>query len=249
MRFIALFITLLLSLTGSAQTTWKSVAPGLQYATLNTKEISPWGTLHAFKIDPTFYQLRLAFAKDYNKQTSSARELAKYMNAVIAVNGGFFTPEKHPIGLRIQQGKIRQGIQKTSWWGVFYRVGEKYQIAALRNFRYRKAINFAVQGGPRLIIDGDIPRLKAGIDDRTAIGITRDQKIILVATESAPLSTQVLAQIMRRPEAEDGLYCLNAINLDGGNSTQMYAQVGPVNVSFSGFSAITDAIGVVKRSK
>jgi hypothetical protein len=54
---------------------------------------------------------------------------------------------------------------------------------------------------------------------------------------------------MRKPEIEGGLECTDALNLDGGSSTQLYANVRLFKINVPGINAITDAILVVPRSK
>jgi exopolysaccharide biosynthesis protein len=76
-----------------------------------------------------------------------------------------------------------------------------------------------------LIVNGKIlSTLKPGLDSRTAMA-----------------KTMVASQI------EGGLGCINALNLDGGSSTQLYAKYGNFNLKVAGYSAVTDAILVLPR--
>ncbi len=232
-----------------AATVWQPLAPGIEYTDIIPSSNNPWGHLHAFRIDLNHYQLDLAFAKDQQDDSSSVQQLALKNHAILAVNGGFFTPEHQPIGLRIQDGKVRSHLKATHWWGIFYIKKNKPYITAQSAYATDPHITFAVQGGPRLVADGKIPPLKEGDAERTAIGFTHDHKIILLATDNAPMSTTELATIMLNNSKENGLDCYNALNLDGGHSTQLYAQLDHFILNIPGLSSITDAVLVLAKDK
>ena len=222
---------------------WQRLAEGLHYRRL----VSPkWGSnsqLHAFRIDLQHYRLALALAEDYQKNMSVARELAQRQQALIAVNGGFFTPRQKPLGLRIQQGVVRYPLKNTSWWGIFYLMQRQAHIVALGEFKLHPDIDMAVQAGPRLLIHGKIPSLKAGFAERSVLGIDRKGRVILLSTENAPMQTRQLAILLR-----DVFACQEAINLDGGTSAQLYAQVPPsLAIDIGNLSLITDAVLVLQR--
>lgn len=225
-----------------AHTQWQKLLPGLDYSKLTPGKINPWGSVHVFRIDPDLFSFNLALAKDYQVPASNVAQLAKKTNALLTINGGFFTPQLQPLGLRVNNNEILNPLKKISWLGVFYLQQNKPSIVAQNQFQYHHHINFAIQGGPRLIVDGQIPLLKPGFAERTAIGITHAHQVIIVITENTPLTTTQLAEIMLKSEENDGLACQEALNLDGGHSTQLYAQIGDFVLDIPGFSAITDAI-------
>ncbi len=53
-----------------------------------------------------------------------------------------------------------------------------------------------------------------------------------------PLSTTELAQVMKAAP----LNCENALNLDGGSSSQLRAQIGSFQLDVHGFSNVSDAV-------
>ena len=65
----------------------------------------------------------------------------------------------------------------------------------------------------------------------------------MLATENLPLSTHKLAVLMR-----DRLHCYNAINLDGGNSTQLFAQISYREFNITSFSSVADAVLVIPKN-
>jgi uncharacterized protein YigE (DUF2233 family) len=81
----------------------------------------------------------------------------------------------------------------------------------------------AIQAGPRLVVNGKVPKLKSEISQKTAIGINRKGEVILLTT-LYPFSVNELAKLMAKPESKGGLGCRYALNLDGGSSSQLYAR-------------------------
>lgn len=230
-----------------AKTQWTTIAPGLEYTKIITQDSRLRGKIHAFRVDLDKYKLDLALAQDLDKPAASVAQLAKKNNALIAINSGFFTLDRNLIGLRIKDGDIISRIHQTSWWGVFYIENNKATITTPKRFRNNKKAEFAIQAGPRLIINNRIPSLKPGDAERTALGITKNNQLIIVVTEKSPMSTTRLAEIMRRSEGENGLACNYALNLDGGHSTQLYANVNNFSLHVPGFSSIPDALIVVAK--
>lgn len=236
------------STSAMAQTQWQKLAPHLDYAVVSPNPYTPWGQLHAFRFSLKNYQLKVALAKDFNRQSSSIQYLAKHTNALVAVNGGFFTPQMNPIGLRISGGKKLQKIQNTSWWGIFYVRNQRPYLSTPTQFPKHRRVDFAIQGGPRLLINGQIPKLKKGLAERTAICSTRSGQVVLIASDKLPLETDRLASIISKSSKNNGFDCFNALNLDGGNSTQLNAIVGNFSLSIRGFSSITDAVYLTPKS-
>ncbi len=251
MKTVAASLLLVLGLSQGqavAATQWQALAPGVRFAQLNPDSANPGGTLYAFKVDLTKNHLDLALAQDQNKKSTSVAQLARQSNALIAVNGGFFTPDHQPVGLRIQHGQQRSQIQRTSWWGVFFTKKGKPYIVPRSAFQKNKSINMAVQAGPRLVVNGRIPSLKPNMDERSALCINRKHRVIITVTKNLPLTTTALAAVLRQPESKGGLGCVNALNLDGGHSAQLYAKMGKFYLSVPNVSNITDAIVVLPTS-
>lgn len=223
-------------------TKWENLAPGLDYTHINMTSILSKAAIHAFRVDLSYYQLKSLQTQDQNKVLNGLQELVIANHASLGINGGFFNAEFKSMGLRINNNRIINSLQNTRWWGIFFTRGSKAFIVSQREFTHNQSINFAIQSGPRLIINGKIPSLKHDIANRTALGITADNKVIILATEHYPLAMDELAVIMRQPENEGGLNCVNAINLDGGSSTQMYARVNQFSLSIKSFANVADIV-------
>jgi uncharacterized protein YigE (DUF2233 family) len=246
------FMTLLLCffVLPASAVHWQTLSPGLQYAKFSQSSFAGSSAIHAFRINLAKYHLQLVFAREQEKSLAYVRDLATSKSPVVAINGGFFTPQQRPLGLRINNGKQKSPLHKTSWWGVFYLKSNKPYITSLKNFKPTADIGFAIQAGPILLSNRKIPKLKTNLDERSAIGIDAAGRVLLVITDNAPLTTTQLATFMAKSEKKDGLGCVSAMNLDGGNSAQLYAKVGAFHLEVANFSRVADAIVVTqKRSK
>lgn len=241
-QFILIFGLLLPLLVSAKDWQWQDVGPGVEYAVIQLPGQFPGGRVHAFRLDLSNVTLKLAFAKNLQQSYATAAEYAKYYHAWLAINGGFFTPGFEPLGLRINQGKREHELKNISWWGVFYVKHHRPQIASMHGFRTDPKINFAIQGGPRLVVNGQVVRLKPGLAERTAIGITNKDQVILLVTDDMPMTLDELANFMAKPESHGGLGCRYALNLDGGSSTQLYANLPSLQLSVVGLKAVADAI-------
>lgn len=224
---------------------WQTVAPGIAYTHITNQQTTTLGYIHIFKVNLKKNTIKLALAKDDLFPGEPIYWLAKKNHALLAVNGGFFTASWKPIGLRIQDGKVRSPIQPTPWWHIFYLKNNIPYISTERDYRLDTSVSLALQGGPRLLMNGHIPSLKPGKAERTAIGITRDQQIIILATEHWKLSTTDLAKLFQASESQGGLNCIQALNLDGGSSTQLYANMGQFILNVSSLALITDIVYVI----
>lgn len=250
-RFVVgLGMLLLLPTLASAEVThWQTLAPGLSYTQIVLpQDEGNHGDLYAFQFSPKRYTLSLSRAIDMGQSGSDVISLAEQANALIAVNGGFFSPTAAPLGLRVRQGQLLNPIKPISWWGVFrIEKGQPY-ITTWQDFKLTPDVSFATQAGPRLLIKGNIPSLKPGNADRTALCITTKGEVVILATANATLTLHELAVLMRASARQGGLDCVDALNLDGGTSTQMYAKVGGVDVNVPNFKSLVDAVVVVPQA-
>lgn len=223
---------------------WRKLAPGIEYQDLDGNFLTPWSHIHAFRINLKENRLSLVTAADLSREHASVDEYAQHTNALLAINGGFFDNNYKPLGLRIYNKRQKTPLKRISWWGVFYIRNQKPYIASVNQFHHSSQIDFAIQSGPRLLVNSRIPPLKPGRAERSAIGITHDGRVIILVTDNLPLSTTELAQLMKAPP----LNCQNALNLDGGSSSQLRAQLDSFQLEVHGFSNVSDAV-IVKARK
>ncbi len=199
--------------------------------------------VHAFKINPAHFKIEPLF-KPHKRST--IKKIAEEEKALIAANANYFDVEGEPLGLVLRDGLTLNPVKNISWWGIFYMDRGVPKIAHVSNFKKHAGITDAVQAGPRLVIDGVIPNLKAGSSQRTALGISRDGDMVLTVVLK-PIELKEMAELMSKPEPQGGLGCANALNLDGGSSSQMISRHEKLPLLLPGYVSIPVAVGVFRR--
>ena len=242
LRILFLIICLTLPFNSCSADRWQELSSGIEYQDLEGGLLTPWSHVHVFRIDLNKNKLALVNAKSLSLKNASTDQFAEHSKALLSINGGFFDHEFKPLGLRINNKKLENPLKRISWWGIFYVKNNTPHITNISNFNHDEHIEFAIQSGPRLLIKGQIPSLKPGVADRSALGITMDGKVIILVSTNAAMSTYELAQLLKAPP----LSCTDAINLDGGSSSQLYAHIDSFQLNVHGFSNVSDAI-IVKK--
>ena len=162
-------------------------------------------------------------------------QMADEAGAILAVNGGGFSDPGGdgrggmPTGNVIYQGKMLMG-----YWSPTVGIDSQGKLYAGEydgNTCLKLGLQWAVSYGPTLIQEGKIvKKLDTYMGEpRTAIGQREDNSIVLLALQGRQLQAlgvtcKELAQIMQ------GYGCINASNLDGGASSDMYFQGKYLNV-------------------
>ena len=250
LKVIICTIALACAASGYAKDTqWEPLNPGISYKRVSIPSASTHGRIHAFKVSLEDYRLNIALAEDYDKLALSAAKFAHRAKVPLTINGGFFSPDFKPLGLRVQNGTTRSYLKKTSWWGVFYIKNKQPHIVSQRYYPKNMRMEFAIQAGPRLLVNGHIPKLKGGYAERSALCITHKGEVVITITEHAPLTTRQFAQILKKPASKGGIDCYQALNLDGGNSSQLYARINDFSLKVTSFHDVTDAVIVQPRKR
>ena len=239
---VVLFAILIMSPICQASK-WRVLAPGIEYIDLGASLLTPWSHVHVFRIDLKENKFDLVMAASLSKKHASINEFARHSKALLTFNGGFFDQKYRPLGLRIGQNTEKNPLKRISWWGIFYIKNQKAYLTNIRHFRPDQQIDFALQSGPRLIINGKIPSLKAGVAERSALGITEEGKVIVLVTDNTPMSTTTLAKTLKSVP----LNCTEALNLDGGSSTQLNANIDAFQLNVHGLSNVSDAVVIKPR--
>jgi len=90
-----------------------------------------------------------------------------------------------------------------------------------------------------LVIAGRLPHFKPGESMRSAVGVTADGQVILAAISRGELSLQDFARALK------AWGCVDALNLDGGPSSQMYVEAGEVKVDVPGGYPVPNALAIL----
>lgn len=231
----------------AASRPWSTLEAGMEYRKLTFAPASgeTAGAIHFFRIDPKRWKLRMVSAQQFNRDSATVKFLAQEGRARLAINGGFFNIDFKPMGLRISDGVQTNGLRSVSWWGILAVVLDRPQVFSMRDYAPARPPEFAIQAGPRLVVNSSIvSTLKEGLDQRSGIGVTAEGQIVIAVTDRAWISLTEFAQWMRSSE---GGGCTNALNLDGGHSSQLYYANRLAEISVENTSTIADAVGVFPK--
>lgn len=208
---------------------WRSLRPGLDYE----KEEA-----HLFRIDPKKFRIDILLASDSQAAALTADRYRERSGAVFVINGGFFDETFRSLGLLQRHGETINPLRKTNW-GIFLlggKEGREPKIILPKQWR-PDGVSMAIQVGPRLVVDGKIPSFKESTPSRrSAIGISPEGAVVIALSES-PLMLREWATLLQK-------YCVQALNLDGGGSSQLSAKLPNFSLKVEGATGVTNAIAV-----
>lgn len=178
-------------------------------------------------------RLKVALAGDTVGKVEELSSLAKRHKAVVAVNGTFFNAYtedayKAPYGYIVSGGELKMkasGDERTLFTYDTNLLARLIPGADFNDAFAAGTMEGALQAGPRLVVNGKVavdvkaegfkdPKILTGGGARSALGLTRDHKLILLTSGGATIPQ--MAEIMKQA----GAY--QAMNLDGGASSGLY---------------------------
>ncbi|MWV47043.1 copper amine oxidase [Paenibacillus sp. HJL G12] len=178
-------------------------------------------------------QMDVVLAGNTPGKVEDLSSIAKRSGATVAMNGTFFDAYtsgsyKAPYGYILSKGDIKMASSGDKRVIFTYDENQLASLIAGADFQSKYSqglIEGGLQAGPRLLVDGKVslnvkqegfkdPKILTGGGARSALGITKDHKLILLTTGGATIPQ--LAEIMRQA----GAY--QAMNLDGGASSGLY---------------------------
>ncbi len=212
-----------------------------------------WKSSHTILNDSVPQNINILFVNlnkrkifiQYNSEKNiPVSKQAAPVNAIAAVNGGFFNIKNGGSATYIRTGgKIIDSDTSRKWsrnanmtGSVLIKSGSELFInRSMSNQWYNDhpEYNDVLVTGPLLIENADtikLPETSLVINKhpRTAIGIRSNKKVLLITLdgrtkEAAGMTLNELADLMI------SLKCWNAVNLDGGGSTTMWINGKPFN--------------------
>lgn len=242
--FVLIFLSLFFSSPSLSAITYQKLTDGLEYAKVPTSLGSV--QIHLLKVDLNKFRVQPVLAADYGSKVLSSKNMVKQSKALAVINANFFDKQNIPLGLVLKNGKIKNPFHKTNWWASLLIKGNHARISKVFYPKHVKGYGSGVQAGPRLVISGKVPRLKNKSSPKSAVGIDRQGKLILIATEGS-LPIQDLANILAKPSSKGGVGLKNVLNLDGGSSSQLYVKVGDFEKNLPGLVKVPVGLGVFSK--
>jgi Phosphodiester glycosidase len=215
-----------------------TVAPGIAHSTFEIRpaDAEPF-SVHAFKIDLEVAELRLVAAGGAPARRTVQQIVAPYP-AVVAINASFFDTDGRAMGLAVDEGRPVGGGRLRNW-GAFVVEGRQARIALGAEIAGHLAPRLVVQGIPRLVVGGKVLGLKPQIAERSAVCAQGSIVMLVVTTK---VETTAFARFLADSPEKGGLGCLDALNLDGGPSTQLVAKLPGLALSVPGGWGVPNAL-------
>lgn len=177
-------------------------------------------------------RVKVAVTKDLGVQGQRLTDMVKDVGAIAGVNGGgFYDPDGKgnggfPFGLTVQNGKLvhnnvaNQKVELVALDDQGKLVIQEMSADELAKNNIKEAVSF----GPNLIEDGK-PLVKGdggwGWAPRSAIGQAADGTIIFVVIDGRQPTWSVGASLRDVMNIFQKYNAINAVNLDGGSSSEM----------------------------
>jgi uncharacterized protein YigE (DUF2233 family) len=234
----------------SEQINWSQLQPDLLHASATFSQ----GLLSTVYVDLiktslTTFEMRILRAQRYGKKVATAKELCSLSGASVCINGSFFDEQRKALGLLIERGITVQKIQNSSSLlsGVIQSSVDGVSIIHREKFEPKKVLD-ALQAGPRLVESGSLIeglRLNDVSERRSGVCIDNNNNLIFFIVRSSVfgISTSALQKLLIKP----GIDCKDALNLDGGSSSQLFYQNSSKILDFPGLEPIPVAIGLVEK--
>ena len=223
---------------------FRPVAAGIEHATFDVRPANAESfSGHAFKIDLDAVELRLVSAGAPSSRRTVQEIVASYP-AVVAINASFFDTEGRAMGLAVYDGRVAAGSRLKSWGALL--VSDKARIVLGADIPEAVAHRLVVQGIPRLVVAGRVSQLKPQIAERTAV--CADANILTIVVSTPAESTPFARFLAERPD-KGGLGCADALNLDGGPSTQLVVRLPSFALSFPGGWGVPNALVITPGRK
>jgi hypothetical protein len=216
------------------------VGPGIAHAIFEVRpaDAAPFSG-HAFKIDLDVAELRLVPAGDPPARRTVEQIAAPYP-VVVAVNASFFDKEGRAMGLAVDEGRV-MALGKRRTWGALVIDGTKGRIMLGADIQDHLAHRLVVQGIPRLLVGGKVQQLKSQVAERTAACAEGNVVVLVVSTKA---EATAFARFLADPPDKGGLGCWDALNLDGGPSTQLVVKLPTLVLSLPGGWGVPNALVV-----
>lgn len=229
------------SSSSAAPIAFAPVAAGIEHASFNVPA-SPAFAGYAYVVDLT--QVDVALVQPGERRRVS--EISAPWPQHLAINASFFDPQGRTMGRAVDAGRVLSADRQRQWGALILERGASRLVAGDALPADAAGGELVVQGVPRLVVDGAVQKLKPASAVRTAVCAEGDRLLLVVTT--APADATEIARFLARPRAQGGLGCTNALNLDGGPSTQLNARLGAHKLAIEGGWGVPNALVVLPKS-
>lgn len=220
---------------------WRLLRPGLEVREIAVRfEDSSVARLSGVRVAPERFRVQLRWNPKAAPAGESAAEVAKLTGAAVVANASYFDENGRPLGFFLSGGKVYnrrilfRGRNEALHLGAvfFVREGTEAMGIASREVFEAGGAREAFQAGPYLVREG---RPVMGIERyreywrparRTVLAFEGDGHLLVLVSEpeGRGLSWCEFQSVLSRPGVQGGLGVAEAMNLDGGSSSQLLVQ-------------------------
>ena len=225
----------------------RTLEVGLEYGAPSVRQAGSdtSTTLHVLRFDPLRFTMAAVPASETGAALADAHAFRVARQGVAAINGGYFDPQYRPLGLLVSGGRRRRRLRRVDH-GIFQIANRKPGLQHAQRYHKPIDLEFAVECGPRLVVDGKPLKFKPGVNRRTVIAHDRQGRVIVLASAGV-ISLADLAAWLVLPQARGGLGVVGALNLDGGSSTMFELAHGQVQVAVHSPIRVPVGLALVRR--
>ena len=198
-----------LHLGAGADSPWRALPNGVEAREVSRVSRGFPVSIRAFRAPASCFRVA-------GRHYLSAADWLRQTRARVVVNGGYFDGLGRPMGLRAGKNTAPAKLRRADW-GVFWVKNGVAHLCHTRDFPANIHPDEAIQCGPRLVVRGKPTDLKPQWARRTGVGIDRRGRVVL-AVSDGELSLDEWARLWASPL---GMDCPDALNMDGGPSTQL----------------------------
>jgi uncharacterized protein YigE (DUF2233 family) len=230
--------------TINPDTSWQEVQPGLErrHIYVFDEENQPRDRLTILRLDPAFFDVRVAYRPG---EAHSLEAWQAETDALITVNGGFFTAENYATGLTIVDGQLF-GASYGDFAGMLSVTEAEVEVRWLRErpFTPDEPLQYAVQSFPVLVKpDGVLgfPEEDGVPARRTVVAQDRNGNLLFIIAPGGLMTLHQMSQWLVSSDLDLHI----ALNLDGGPSTGLL--LANSDLAISAFSPLPAVIIVNEK--
>jgi uncharacterized protein YigE (DUF2233 family) len=227
-----------------AETSRRTAPTGLEFVERTVTDGPQRATLWIVSFNPKTHTFAVMDNPDGAFDLGSASEKR---GVLAGVNGGYFHPDKKPLGLVIRKGEQIHGLERAKLLsGVISATGSGIAIQRAGAFKLTPAVREALQAGPFLVEAG---KPIAGLNTtrgaaRTVVFQDAKGRAGLLICKSVSLAE--MAAILATPAIFPEGKILRALNLDGGSSTALWVRGTPPFYARE-WKSVRNYLGVIAR--
>jgi exopolysaccharide biosynthesis protein len=186
-------------------------------------------------------EVRFQVVPNLEGKIEGVRSALNATGGIAGINGGYFEAHLSPLGLLISNGHVIHSGQKAKLLsGVFLVRDGRPEIIRARELASTKSIQQAIQCGPFLVVDGEpVPGLNAErIAARTFIFCCGSSCWGFGTCRSMTLAA--VGEMLAKAKLIRDFRISQALNLDGGSSTTLYAKLDNHEIFSEGRSIVSN---------